>query len=175
VTRAPSPISRAPVLVVVLFFAISIGLVLVGAQRSLDPAPSVAIAEPGTPERPRAVTVIMRDYRFDPTPVVLVPGETIRLTVFNGGLVEHELALGDAGFQQAWAGADLATPPAPFTTPPPASIPPGIPGLRVLLGSGGREVVELRVPEGVELLLRCNLPGHPERGMVGAVELRAAG
>jgi hypothetical protein len=87
--------------VVVLFFAISIGLVLVGAQRSLDPAPSVTIAAPGTPERPRAVTVIMRDYRFDPTPLVLIPGETIRLTVFNGGLVEHELALGEADFQQA--------------------------------------------------------------------------
>ena len=79
----------------------------------------------------------MRDYRFDPTPVVLVPGETVRLTILNGGLVEHELTLGDEDVQVAWAQADAAaTPPAPFATPPPASVPPGTGGLRVLLGSG---------------------------------------
>ena len=79
----------------------------------------------------------MRDYRFDPTPVVLVPGETVRLHVLNGGLVEHELTLGDEAVQAAWARADAAaTPPAPFATPPPASVPPGTGGLRVLLGVG---------------------------------------
>ena len=99
---SPAPrISRAPVVIIVAFFAVAIGLVLIGAQRSLDPAPVVAIARPGTPASPRAVTVVMHDYRFDPTPVVLVPGETIRLTVFNGGLIPHELTLGDRAVQEA--------------------------------------------------------------------------
>jgi uncharacterized cupredoxin-like copper-binding protein len=117
------------------------------------------------------VTVIMRDYRFDPTPLYMYPGETVELTVFNGGLVEHELVLGDESVQQAWAQADaLATPPAPFATPPPASVSPNVGGLRVLLPSGGSTTVRYVVPTGGPLLLICNLPGHAEQGMVGRVE-----
>ena len=48
---------------------------------------------------PRDVNVIMRDYHFDPTPLYLYAGETVRLNVFNGGMVEHELVLGDAAVQ----------------------------------------------------------------------------
>ena len=44
----------------------------------------------------------MRDYRFDPTPVVLVPGETVRFTIFNAGLEVHDFVIGDAEVQQAW-------------------------------------------------------------------------
>lgn len=167
-------ISRAPVVIVAAFFAVAIALVLIGAQRSLDPAPEIAIDRPGTPESPRAVTVVMHDYRFDPTPLVLIPGETIRLTVFNGGLVSHELALGEREMQLAWQRADAAaSPPAPFTTAPPASVPPGTGGWRLLVGSGRQAVLELTVPATGTLLLLCNLPGHIERGMVGRVELRS--
>ena len=159
--------------VVAGFFAIAITLVLIGAQRSLEPAPSVAIERAGTPDAPRPINVIMRDYRFDPTPVVLIRGETVRITVFNAGLVPHELTLGDADVQRAWHAADAAaTPPAPFATAPPASVPPMTGGLRVLLCSGKQAVVEYTVPRDEELALLCNLPGHIERGMAGAVELR---
>jgi len=172
----PGPrISRAPVVVVSVFFAVSIVLVLIGAQRSMEPAPSLAIAQPGTPERPRALTVIMRDYRFDPTPLVLVAGESVRLTVFNGGLVPHELALGEPAMQEAWRRADAAaTPPAPFASPPPASVPPGTGGWRVYLDSGRQTVIDLVVPASGDLRLLCNLPGHIEQGMIGVVELRPA-
>jgi uncharacterized cupredoxin-like copper-binding protein len=119
------------------------------------------------------VTVIMRDYRFDPTPVVLVPGETVRFTIFNGGLVEHDFVIGDEAVQRAWHAADAAaTPPALLATAPPASVPPGTGGLRVLLGSGQKAVVEYEVPQDQVLALLCHIPGHIEKGMVGAVELR---
>jgi uncharacterized cupredoxin-like copper-binding protein len=161
--------------VVIGFFAIALVLVLVGAQRPGEPAPDVEISRAGTPDAPRDVNVIMRDYRFDPTPVVLVPGETVRLRVLNGGLVAHELTLGDDAVQAAWARADAAaTPPAPFATPPPASVPPGTGGLRVLLGSGEQRDVLYTVPATGTLALVCHLPGHVERGMTGAVELRTA-
>jgi uncharacterized cupredoxin-like copper-binding protein len=165
--------SRAPVVVVIGFFAVAITLVLVGAQLSASPAPSVSVDRPGTSDAPRPVNVIMRDYHFDPTPVVLVAGETVRFTVFNAGLVIHEMTLGDAAVQAAWTSADAAaTPPAPFATAPPASVPPGVGGLRVMVPSGGRVEVEYTVPSDETLLLRCNLPGHAEQGMVGEVELR---
>lgn len=163
----------APVVVVAGFLLVAVILVLIGAERSAAPAPSVAIARPGTPDQPRDVVVIMRDYLFDPTPVVLVPGETIRLTVFDAGLQPHELVLGDGDVQAAWAAAHAAaTPPAPFATPVPASVAPGTGGLRVWLGSGNRTTVDWTVPPEGELLLMCHLPGHVEQGMVGRVELR---
>lgn len=160
-------------MVVAGFLAVAVLLVLIGAERSAAPAPSVAIARPGTLTEPRDVVVIMRDYLFDPTPLVLVPGETIRLTAFDAGLQPHELVLGDADVQAAWSSAHAAaTPPAPFATPPAASVPPGTGGLRVWVGSGDRATVDWTVPTDGELLLMCHLPGHLEQGMVGRVELR---
>jgi uncharacterized cupredoxin-like copper-binding protein len=175
-TPSQRRISRAPVVVVVLFFTVAITLVVIGAQLSLSPPPDVTIASPGTADAPRAINVIMRDYRFDPTPVILMPGETVRITLFNAGMVPHEMALGDAAVQRAWAQADAAaTPPAPFATAPPASVPPDTGGLRVVLASGQQQVVDYVVPGEGEVLLLCNLPGHVERGMVVDVELRVPG
>ena len=89
----------------------------------------------------------MRDYLFEPAPLALYPGETIRLTVFNAGLEPHELVLGDAAAQAAWGAADAAaTPPAPFTTSPPASAPAGTGGLRLLVGSGQQATADWTVP-----------------------------
>lgn len=167
-----SRVSRAPVLVVVVFGAIATALVLLGMQRPGEPPPEVAVKSAGTPARPRDVTVIMRDYRFDPTPVVLVPGETVRFTVLNGGLVRHDMIVGDAAVQEAWHRADAeATPAGLFATAPPASVPPGTGGLRVVLDSGEQAVVEYVVPTGQALGLLCHIPGHIEKGMIGAVEL----
>jgi uncharacterized cupredoxin-like copper-binding protein len=161
------------VIVTALFFVVAVTLVVIGAQLSIQPAPSFAIDQPGTAGQPRPINVIMRDYRFDPTPVVLVPGETVRMTVFNAGMVEHELTLGDAATQLAWSQADAgATPPALFQTAPPASVPAGTGGLRILLASGQQQVVDYTVPADGKLLLLCNLPGHIERGMIGQVEMR---
>jgi len=163
------------VVVVLAFFAVAVTLVLIGAQRSAEPAPSVAIDRAGTPDSPRAVTILMRDYLFDPTPVVLVPGETIRLTVFDAGLQPHELALGDAAMQQAWSDADAAaTPPALLATAPPASVPPQTGGLRILLRSGQQATVDYTVPTTGSLQLLCHLPGHIARGMIGRIELQTS-
>jgi uncharacterized cupredoxin-like copper-binding protein len=159
--------------VIVVFAVVATALVLIGMQRSSAPPPEVDISRAGSAGQPRDVIVIMRDYRFDPTPVVLVPGETVRFTIFNAGLIEHDFVIGDEAVQRAWHAADAAaTPPSVLATAPPASVPPGTGGLRVLLGSGQQSVVEYEVPTGQALALLCHIPGHIERGMVGAVELR---
>lgn len=153
--------------------AVAIGLVLYFASTNSQPLASPPIGSPGTAAAPRPVTVIMRDYHFDPTPLHLYAGETIALTVVNAGMVEHELVLGDAGVQNAWAQADAAaTPPAPFATAPPASAPAGTGGLRVILPSGGQTTVTYLVPDEA-LMLVCNLPGHQERGMIGEITLQS--
>ena len=166
-------VSRAPVVVVLVFGVIATALVFIGMQRPGEAPPDIAITAAGTPDAPRDVTVIMRDYRFDPTPIVLVPGETVRFNVFNAGLEEHDFVIGSEDVQRAWSKADAeATPPGLFATPPPASVPPGTGGLRVLLGSGETAAVDYRVPDDEQLAVLCHIPGHIERGMVGAVELR---
>lgn len=168
-------VSRAPVLVLITFAVVAVVLVLIGMQRPQEPPPVIGELTPGSASSPRDVTVIMRDYRFDPTPVVLMAGETVRITVINAGMVGHDLVLGDRSVQEAWSVADAAaTPPNLLATAPPASVPPGTGGLRVLLGSGQQAVVDYSVPAGEVLELLCHIPGHIEEGMVGAVELRDA-
>ncbi|MEX1333738.1 MAG: hypothetical protein AB1Z66_00390 [Candidatus Limnocylindrales bacterium] len=166
------PISRAPVAVVIVFGVIATVLIFIGATRSTAP-PEVEIDTAGTAAEPRPVTVIMRDYRFEPTPVVLVPGETVRFTIFNAGLEVHDFVIGDADVQKAWSIADAeATPPNPLATAPPASVPPGTGGLRVFLRSGEQASVDYSVPSDEQLALLCHIPGHIEKGMVGRVEMR---
>ena len=151
--------------------AVAIGIVLYLASINNLPVASPPIGSPGTSAAPRLVTVIMRDYHFDPTPLHLFAGETVALTVLNAGMVEHELVLGDEAVQSAWAQADaVATPAAPFATAPPASAPAGTGGVRVILPSGGQSTVVYVVPQK-QLMLVCNLPGHQERGMIGEVTL----
>ena len=158
---------------VIVFAIVAVTLVLIGMQRPGAPPPEVTIAAPGTADAPRDVTVIMRDYRFDPTPVVLVPGETVRFTIFNAGLEVHDFVIGDADVQEAWHRADAeATPPSLFATAPPASVPPSTGGLRVLLGSGEQTTIDYHVPSDEYLAILCHIPGHIEKGMVGAVDLR---
>lgn len=159
-------------LVLLLGLGLAGALVVLGATLAGAPAPAPDVTRPGTAESPRPVNVIMRDYRFDPTPIYLVPGETVRLNVVNGGLVEHELVLGDAAIQQAWSQADAAaTPPGPFASAPPASVAPGLGGLRLVLASGATTTVDYVVSAMGSLELICHLPGHAERGMVGEVKL----
>lgn len=154
---------------------LAVALVLLGARLAGQPAPSPDLSQPGTAASPRPVNVILRDYAFNPTPLHLVAGETVRFELINAGLVAHEFALGDAHVQAAWALANaLATPPAAFATPPPASVPPGTGGTRVLLQPGERASITFEVPVaqpagGLQLL--CHLPGHVEQGMIGEVRL----
>ena len=170
--NARKRISRAPVLVLIGGMALAISLVLLGAALAARPVDAPAAGSPGTADAPREINVILRDYRFDPTPLYLYAGETVRLNILNGGMVEHELVLGNAAVQQAWARADAAaTPAAPFATAPPASVPPGTGGTRVLLASGASAIVDYSVPTAPGLQLVCHLPGHAERGMIGQVTL----
>lgn len=166
--------SRAPVVVVVAALGVAVALVLIGARLATAPAAPPDLSQPGTAARPRPVNVILRDYTFNPTPLYLVPGETVQFNLINGGLVVHEFVLGDAAVQRAWAAANAAaTPPAALATAPVASVPVEVAGLRVLLGSGASASIQYEVPLEARLELACHLPGHVAEGMVGRVELRS--
>ena len=134
---------------------------------------------PGASEAPREVNVIARDYSFAPSPVDLVPGETVLLHVINGGLVVHEAVIGDMAVQDAWeaAEAEAANPP-PGPTPV-VSVPPDVAGLRVVVASGQRVDVTWTVPPSADpatpRFVGCHIPGHWEQGMVVPVRFVGPG
>jgi uncharacterized cupredoxin-like copper-binding protein len=159
--------------VVVGGLALAVALVLLGARLAAAPATVPDLSSPGTRDQPRSINVILREYAFNPTPLHLVAGETVQFELINGGLIAHEFVLGDAAVQQAWALADaLATPAGLFATPPPASVPADVGGLRAVLQPGATARLHFEVPRAdTTLQLMCHLPGHVERGMVGAVDV----
>jgi uncharacterized cupredoxin-like copper-binding protein len=152
--------------------AIVLVLVYIGGRLDAAPGPTPDLSRPGTADQPRPVAVIMRDYVFNPTPLYLVPGETVAFTVIDGGLLPHEFVLGDAAVQDAWAAANaIASPPGPLATAPPASVPPDTGGIELVLNPGQQATVTYTVPVAEQLQLMCHLPGHVEHGMVGSVIL----
>ncbi len=157
-----------------LALAVALGGVLVGCTSEVPATPAIT---PGTAASPRQVNVILKDYLFVPGIVDLVPGETIRLNVVNGGLEVHELVLGSADVQDAWAAAERpAANPPPGPTPS-VSVPPGLEGLRIVARSGETQSVTYTVPSdiGIQLLLGCHIADHLERGMAGAIRFVGPG
>ena len=110
----------------------------------------------------------MRDYLFEPDPIVLYRGETVRFNVINAGLLAHEFVLGDAAVQAAWATAEAAATPPGFTaTPPPVSLPPDIGGLRILLDSGASASAIYNVPVDGHWSWPARSPATSSRGWSG--------
>lgn len=123
---------------------------------------------PGTSAAPREVNIIARDYSFAPPVVDLAPGETILLHVVNGGVVAHEVVIGDMAVQDAWEAAEAAAAdPAPGPTPA-VSVPSDVAGLRVVVESGQRADVTWTVPADAagSWFVGCHIPGHWALGMV---------
>src|SRR3989337_3553169 len=92
---------------------LSVGLALATAAACAESAalPSGPI-RPGSADAPREVNVILRDYLFEPTPIRLLRGETVRFNIVNGGLLPHDFVLGGAAVPAGWGSAEaIATHP----------------------------------------------------------------
>ena len=131
---------------------------------------------PGTSGHPREVNIIAREYRFDPDPIDLAPGETVLLHLINAGLEVHEVVIGDDAVQDAWEAADAATVGAPPGPTPVVSVAPGFAGLRVVLRSGERADVRWTVPVAPNpLIVGCHIPDHWAKGMRATVRILVPG
>lgn len=156
-------------------FGVALALLAVGsAALACEAGEPVATPQitPGTAAAPRSVNIVMRDYAYTPPVVDLVPGETVRLHVINGGLEVHEAVLADMPAQLAWEaseGATVGAPPGPTPFVPP---PPGFIGTRVVAGSGQLVDVTWTVPAdaaSVPWFVGCHIPGHWAKGMVAPI------
>lgn len=135
----------------------------------------------GTPDRPREVNLVAKDYSFVPATLDLIPGETILLHVVNGGLVIHEAVIGAGPVQDAWEIAEAATVGSPPGPTPVVSVPPDVMGVRVVVASGERVDLDWTVPTDVPLdasppatgtpldarawIVGCHIPEHFAKGM----------
>ncbi|MFM2106831.1 MAG: hypothetical protein RL338_1863 [Chloroflexota bacterium] len=133
----------------------------------------------GTPDRPREIAIVAKDYRFLPEAVEVVPGETLVIHVVNGGLALHEVVIGDMAVQDAWERAEAATVGAPPGPTPPVVVPPELAGVRAVVGSGERVDLLWTVPadpaEVARLIVGCHIPGHWAKGMQVPVVVAAGG
>jgi len=127
---------------------------------------------PGSASRPRDVNIITKDYSFLPPIVDLVPGETVLLHVINGGLVVHEVVIGDASVQDAWEAAEAAAANPPPGPTPVVSVPAAVAGVRIVVQSGQRVDLQWTVPlDPGPILIGCHIPGHWAKGMQAAIRL----
>jgi uncharacterized cupredoxin-like copper-binding protein len=133
------------------------------------PTPPVAA---GSPDEPREVNIIAKDWQFLPEHVDLVPGETVLFHLVNGGLDVHEFVIGDQSVQDAWEAAEAATVGHPPGPTPVVSLAPDVSGLRIVVPSGQRVDVMWTVPAAgpvsppPAIVVGCHIPGHWEKGMV---------
>src|SRR5471032_2657752 len=121
-----------------------LGLLLAACSGDSSATPPIS---PGTSATPRDVNIITKDYSFVPPEVDFVPGETVLLHVINGGLVVHEVVIGDGTVQDAWEAAEAAVADPPPGPTPAVSVPPALAGLRIVVESGQRVDLLWTVPD----------------------------
>lgn len=151
---------------------IALALLILGSTSACESGPVITPAiTPGTPEDPREVVIVARDYTFVPPIVDLVPGETVVIQLIDGGLIGHEAVFGPSAVQDAWEAAEAPLASAPPGASPEVSIDPGLGGLRIVVASGERKDVTWTVPASAAgdaggWFVGCHIPGHWAEGMV---------
>ncbi len=152
--------------------------ILVGLFAAACAADSIATPpiSPGSAGAPRDVNIITKDYSYLPPEVDLVPAETVLLHVINGGLVVHEVVIGDMPVQDAWETAEATEANPPPGPTPVVSVPAGVTGLRIVVESGQRVDLLWTVPANPgALLIGCHIPGHWAKGMQAAIRFVSPG
>lgn len=154
--------------------ALALALAVLAGCESGPPPPTPAIV-PGSSGAPREVNVVMKDWVFLPDPIDLVPGETLLVHIVNGGLVVHEVVLGDQRVQDAWETVEAAAADPPPGPTPLVTVPSDVGGIRVVVESGKRVDVVWTVPADPAvvqaLLVGCHIPGHWAQGMKAGFRL----
>ena len=111
----------------------------------------------------RTIRIMARDVSFDVPSVTVKAGETVRFIVTNEGAADHDFTLGDAATQAAhrkemfeMAGMDMSQAHHDDAN-------------AVFLKSGEAKELVWRFGRAGRIEFACNVPGHYEAGMKGAI------
>ena len=129
-----------------------------------DTAPS-PFGEPGKPSQvDRVVKVDMKNMRFDPTQINAKAGETIRFVVTNSDPIDHEFVIGDAAFQSEHR-KEMAQ---MMQT---GHVMAHTDRNAVSVASGQTKNLIWKFSHSGKFEIDCNVAGHFEAGMSGAVDV----
>ncbi|NBB70322.1 MAG: hypothetical protein GVY33_08355 [Alphaproteobacteria bacterium] len=158
------------------FAVVALALALVAATSARAHGPE--IGAPGEPAAvDRTVEIVMRDTRYEPARLTVTAGETVRFEVVNRGELVHEFNIAapamhaehQAEMQALMRDGHLTA------TGLDAHGEHDHPNSLLLApGAGGELIWTFPDHADVELEFACNVPGHYEAGMVGAVHLRGS-
>jgi uncharacterized cupredoxin-like copper-binding protein len=108
-----------------------------------------------TPPEAHTVHIRIHFSRFDPSDIVIEPGQTIRFVVENTDPIDHEFIVGDEHVQDAHeAGTEAHHPPRPG---------------EISIAPGDTVMTTVTFPSHGDLLFGCHLPGHYAYGMRGVI------
>ena len=175
-------------------FAAAVGLVgmiaagpaLAAGQHAGGHGHATSFGEPGqAAQATRTVEITAKDHEFSPPSIRVKPGETVRFVIRNAGEFLHEFNIGTpamhaehqkemammmehgmltpTGIGHRMASMDHARTGAamPMKHDDPNS---------VLVGPGETKELVWTFSRAADLQFACNVPGHYESGMVGAIQ-----
>jgi len=148
---------------------------------------AMAIGEPGDAAKvDRTIAITMSDNFFEPEKLAVKEGETIRFVITNKGEFLHEFNIGTATMHAAHQSEMAKMMESGMLTPT------GIDHSKMMMGSGGGKMmmqhndpnsvlvepgkkaeVIWRFSKVAKLEFACNVPGHYESGMMGAIQIKS--
>lgn len=182
-TRSTFKPVRASILAAVLILSLPAAAGAAG-QHSGGHGHGPAIGEPGKATAvSRTIEVVMTDNRFSPESISIRKGETVRFRVENKGNFVHEFNIGTAAmhashqkemammFEHGVLEIDKIHYDRMKMKMPDGSTMEHDDPNSVLLEPGKSGEIIWKFSADARLEFACNLPGHYETGMVGAIEL----
>jgi uncharacterized cupredoxin-like copper-binding protein len=174
---------RASILAVVLILSLPAAAGAAG-QHGGGHGHGPAIGEPGKAAAvSRTIKVVMTDNRFSPESISIRKGETVRFRIENKGNFVHEFNIGTAAMHAAHQKEMLMMfdhgvlevdkihyDRMKMKMPDGSTMEHDDPN-SVLLEPGKSGEIIWKFSADARLEFACNLPGHYETGMVGAIEL----
>lgn len=136
-----------------------------GLAEEAPAAPPTGGEEPGVepgalPPADVEIDMTAFDFGFDPVPVELEPGQTVRLRVINDGPSPHNLFVGEYDWQE-FQGEPVCDPPAANGTGADDC------WASATIGAGEETILQFTVPdEAIGYSLWCDISGHAQLGML---------
>lgn len=133
----------------------------------------VAACAPATPPAPSVleVTVIGKEFSFDPAQLSFAAGQRVRLTFVNQGSIDHEIEFEGMRAENVmldWSRAGAV----PDEEKEEIAEHAEEGEVEAYAAPGGTTVVEFTPAASGTFEFVCGLPGHEEAGMVGSLVIR---
>ena len=109
---------------------------------ALAVTPGVVSADQHKRGNVRTVEVVAKEFAFEPSKIEVTPGSRVKIKLVNKGALSHNLHIAGKGIKTD------------------------------TIQAGNTGIVTVTAPENGKLNFFCNVPGHKQAGMTGAIVTR---